>query len=371
MTEEKKIQLMKPNVGNDEIELVKQVIESGYLVEGPMVREFEQTVADFTGAKHAIACTSATTGLEMALRALGVGKGDEVIVPDFTHPATALVVMTVGAEPVLVDVELDTRNTNAGMMEEAVTERTKAAIPVSIFGHPLDIDPINELGDSKDIAIIDDAACTLGARYKGKNVGSLTDFTVFSFHPRKVFTTGDGGLVTTDKEEWASHMKSMKVFGSGKTKEGKPGFVRWGTNYRMSNIHGAVVLGQVRRLEEIVDDRREKARIYDELLGSVPGVTIPGEKPYARTNYQTYAVYLEKDGVRDGIIQEMRNRNIQTQIGTYALHTQPVFAKVKRVGSLENSFKLFRNLLALPLHYQLTLEDQERVVRELRNVLSP
>ena len=145
MREPKKIQLMKPNVGADELELVKQVIESGYLVEGPMVREFEKTVADYIGTKHAIACTSATTGLELALRALGVGKGDEVIVPDFTHPATALVVQTLGAEPVLVDVNLDTYNTDAEKIEEAITEKTKVAMPVSIFGHPLDMDPINPL----------------------------------------------------------------------------------------------------------------------------------------------------------------------------------------------------------------------------------
>lgn len=369
MREPKKIQLMKPNVGADELELVKQVIESGYLVEGPMVREFEKTVADYIGTKHAIACTSATTGLELALRALGVGKGDEVIVPDFTHPATALVVQTLGAEPVLVDVNLDTYNTDAEKIEEAITEKTKVAMPVSIFGHPLDMDPINKLKEKYGIHVIEDAACSLGSEYKDRPVGSLTDISVFSFHPRKIFTSGDGGLITTDNDGCAELMKSMKVFGSGKTAEGKPGFIRWGTNYRMSNIHGAVVLGQVRRLKEIVEDRREKARIYNELLEDVEGVRIPEVKPYAKTNYQTYAIYLEKNGIRDKVIKEMKKKNIQTQIGTYALHTQPYFKGLKKVGNLNNSFKLYTNLLALPLHHKLTTDDQERVVQELTIIL--
>jgi dTDP-4-amino-4,6-dideoxygalactose transaminase len=299
---------------------------------------------------------------------LGIGPGDEVIVPDFTHPATALVVMTVGATPVLVDVDIDTRNTSAELIKGAVTERTKAAIPVSIFGHPLDMDPINELGERHGFHIIEDAACSLGSEYKGKRVGSLTDLTVFSYHPRKVFTTGDGGLITTDNEEWKDTMASMKKFGGGLTPDGTPAFIRWGSNYRMSNIHGAMALGQLRKAEGVVNDRNKKARVYDELLQDSPMVQLPEIKSYAKSNYQSYTIYLTREGIRDDVISKMREKAIEVQIGTYALHTQPVFERLKRVGILETSLKLYENLLTLPLHHELTREDQERVVNELINI---
>jgi dTDP-4-amino-4,6-dideoxygalactose transaminase len=364
-----KIYLMRPSVGEEELTLIKEVIESKYLVEGPMTRQFEDEAKDYIGVTHAIACTSATTGLELALRAMGVGPGDEVIVPDFTHPATALTVMTVGAKPVLVDVELETRNTNAEIIREAINKRTKAVIPVSIFGHPLDMDEINHLKEKFTIGIIEDAACSLGSEYNGKKVGSLTDISVFSYHPRKVFTTGDGGLITTDNDGWRDLIVSMKTFGSGKTQDGEAGFVRWGTNYRMSNIHGAIALAQLRKADDIVTSRIEKARIYDELLSDCERVQTPEIKTYAKSNYQSYTVYLKHEGHRDNVKSEMRTKNIEVQIGTYALHTQPVFKDLKRVGSLNNSLKLFWNLLTLPLHHELRQEDQERVVSELNNSL--
>jgi len=355
------IQLMKPNVGKDEIELVTKVIESGYLVEGPMVREFESTVADYMGVKHAISCTSWTTGAEMVFRAIGLEEGDEVICPSFTHPATALSVITAGGIPVIVDVDLKSRNTTAEIVSEAITEKTRAIQPVSIFGNPVDIEPINELAKKHNLFVIDDAACTLGSHYKGKPVGGLTDFTIFSFHPRKVFTCGDGGLITTNDDALAAAIRSMKVFGA---RNGK--FESWGTNQRMSNIHGAVLLGQIRRIKEIVDDRVTKAKIYDKLLKNIKGVTIPHVDKDNICNYQTYAVYLEKENVRDKIISMMRDKGIQTQIGTYAIHQTPYLKNCRRIGELTNSIKLSDNLLSLPLHYELTNEDQKRVINEFR-----
>jgi len=361
---EKKIQLMKPNVGNDEIELVRQVIESGYLVEGPMVREFEQTVADYIGVKHAIACTSWTTGAEMVFRAIGLEEGDEVICPDFTHPATALAVITAGGTPVLVDVDLESRNTTAQIISEAITDKTKAIQPVSIFGNPIDINPINDLAKEHNLIVIDDAACSLGSNYKGKPVGGLTDFTIFSFHPRKVFTCGDGGLITTNNDAWAAKIRSMKVFGA---EDGE--FKNWGTNQRMSDIHGAVLLGQIRRVKEIVNDRIAKAKIYNELLSDIKGLQIPMIKPDVISNYQTYAVFLDKDGIRDKVIEKMGKRGIQTQIGSNALHATPYFNDTIKIGNLNNSYRLFKNLLALPLHFALTPLDQKRTVDTLEEIL--
>ena len=363
-----KIKLMHPNVGKEELELVKQVFESGWLVEGPMVKKFENTVKDYLNVEYAIACTSATTGLELALRVIGIKKGDEVIIPDFTHPATSLVIQTLGAKPVLVDVDIFSYNNTAQLIEEAITSKTKAIMPVSIFGNPLDLEPIMELGEKHEIPVIEDAACSLGAEHKGQKVGSIADISVFSFHPRKVFTTGDGGLIVTNDQKYAELMVSMKKFGSGFAPDGKPGFIRWGTNYRMSDILGAVALGQVRKIDKIVNDRIEKAMIYNELLKDVEEIRIPTITEDSKSNYQTYAVYIKK-GDRNSILEEMRKRNIEVQIGTYALHTQPFFNNLKKVGTLENSFKLYKNLLTLPLHSELSKDDQILVVDTLKELL--
>ena len=368
MTEQRKIKLMRPNVGVDELKLVEKVLKSGYLVEGPMVREFEKTVAKYIGVKNAIACTSATTGLELALRVLGVGKGDEVIIPDFTHPATALVVQSLGAKPILVDVDINSYNTTAKLIEEALSTDTKVIMPVSIFGNPLDMGPIVELSRNYDIPLVEDAACSLGSEYQNKKVGSIADISVFSFHPRKVFTTGDGGLIVTNNKEYAELMVSMKKFGSGITPDGKPGFIRWGTNYRMSDILGAVALGQARKIDSIVNDRIEKAMLYNKLLKDAEGIRIPSITNKSKSNYQTYAVYIE-NGSRDNLLKKMKERNIEVQIGTYALHTQPFFRDLKKIGALDNSFKLFKNLLTLPLHHKLSSEDQLLVVNTLKEFL--
>ena len=368
--EKKKIQLMKPNVGEDEIELVKEVIESGYLVEGPMVREFERTTANYIGVKHAISCTSWTTGAELVFRAIGIEEGDEVICPDFTHPATALAVITAGGTPVFVDVDLESRNTTADIVSEAITEKTKAIQPVSIFGNPVDIDPINELAKDNNLIVIDDAACTLGSHYKGKPVGGLTDFTVFSFHPRKVFTCGDGGLITTNNDTVSSKIRAMKVFGS---ENGK--FSNWGTNQRMSNIHGAVLLGQVRRLEEIVSERIKRAKLYNDLLSNIDHIRVPKISDGNRSNYQTYAVLLDfgLDGLSDfrkEIMSYMRSKNIQTQIGTHSISETPFLNKYRKVGDLKTSKNLAAGLLALPLHHELSEDDSKYVAENLKNALS-
>jgi len=367
---EKKIQLMKPNVGNDEIELVRQVIESGYLVEGSMVREFEKTVADYIGVKHAIACTSWTTGAEMVFRAIGLEEGDEVICPDFTHPATALAVITAGGTPVLVDVDLESRNTTAQIIYEAITDKTKAIQPVSIFGNPLDIDPINDLAKEHNLIVIDDAACSLGSNYKGKPVGGLTDFTIFSFHPRKVFTCGDGGLITTNNDAWMAKIRSMKVFGAEDSE-----FKNWGTNQRMSDIHGAVLVGQIRRIKEIVGDRIRRAKIYDTLLSDIDGIQIPKINEENKSNYQTYAVLLDFDkesveGIRSDIMHFMRSKGIQTQIGTYSVSSTPYLKKYKAMGDLFNSKRLASGLLALPLHHDLSDDDIKFVAKTLELSIS-
>lgn len=368
MADQKQIFLMRPFVGEDEIQLVREVIESKYLVDGPMTREFERLILNYVGAKYAVACTSATTGLEMCLRALNIGQGDEVIIPDFTHPATGLCVLAVGAEPVIVDVDLNTRNTNASYISEAVTDRTKATIPVSWGGHPLDIHPINELAAKNHFHVIDDAACSLGTSLKGKRTGALTDFTVFSFHPRKLFTTGDGGCITTNNQEWAEYLNSYKQFGVVKI-DGKKKFARLGTNQRFSSLLAAVAVGQLKRIDAFLDDRIKRAYIYNDLFKDISGISIPYAVNEAKHTYQSYTILFEEPGKRDFVMSELKKMKIETQIGAQAIHREPVFENMRVVGDMANSEKLADNLITLPLHHELSSEDQAYIVSQIKKLL--
>jgi len=360
---EEKISLMRPLVGEEEISAIKEVLDSGFLTEGPKVAEFEKAFASYVGAKHAIATTSCTTALELALRAAGIGPGDEVIVPDFTYPATADVVYLVGAEPILVDVDLKTYNITPEAIKSAFTKRTKAVMPVSLFGQPLSEDvytTARELG----LLIIEDAACSAGAVINGKKVGSIADFTCFSFHPRKVITTGEGGMLTTNNDEWGEKVRSLKKFG---LKAGDKGmeFFYIGTNYKMSDILGAIGLVQLRKIEKIIEERRAKAEYYTTLIKKSDleeYIAPPQELPEARHTFQTYACYVKIEGARDKLRQFLAEHNVETQIGTFALHLQPAFKNTKKADDCKNSRLLYENLIALPLHHLLTKEQQEFII---------
>lgn len=359
----KKIYLMRPFVGEEELEAVKRVFESKYLTEGPVTQEFEKKFAEYVGAKHGIAVTSCAIGMELVLQVMGIGPGDEVIVPDFTHPATGDCVCQVGAEPILVDVDLESYNITAEAIEAAITEKTKCMIPVPWGGNPLDTE-IYRLGEEQGIRILEDTACSVGARIGDEKVGSLADISVFSLHPRKVMTTGEGGMITTDNTEWAEKAYALKNFGA---KNGK--FAYHGSNYKMSNIVAAIGVEQLKKLDKILEDRIEKARIYTDLLEGVDHIRLPVVKPNVRHTFQSYCIYVEKEGWRDKLRQDLLKKGIETQIGTYALHLEPSYADVKRNGDLKNSEKLFKNLLTLPLHHELSYEDQEYVVKAIRELM--
>jgi len=365
MTE--RIPLIEPVVGEEELENVESVLESGYMTQGPFAEEFEETFADRAAADHAVTVTSCTTGMELALEALGVGSGDEVPLPDFTHPATANAVVRVGAEPVLVDVDRETYNVDLAALADAVSSETGALLPVSWGGQPLPTDPINDVAADAGVPVLEDAACSTGAAYDGQPVGSQFDASVFSFHPRKVLTTGEGGVVTTDDDELEATMRSIKNFGTDQRK-GQIGFVRRdATNFRFSDVLAAIGVAQLEKFDEILARRRELASRYTDLLSSVEGVLPPATPAEASHVYQSYCVYVEAGGeeTRDLLIEELAEQNIESQIGTYALHQTEAFGDAKRIGSLETSRALHHNLLTLPVAHSMTEDDQHRVVDEL------
>ncbi|MEM2169634.1 MAG: DegT/DnrJ/EryC1/StrS family aminotransferase [Candidatus Bathyarchaeia archaeon] len=363
----KKIFLARPCIGEEEVEAVKKVLSSKFLTEGPVTNEFEREFAKYCEANHGIATTSCSTALELSLRTLNIGKGDEVIVPDFTYPVTASVVSLVGAEPVLVDVDLDDCNVTREKIEEAISEKTKAVIPVSLFGNPLQED-VYRVKRAHSLYIIEDAACSVGAMLNGRKVGSQADMTCFSLHPRKIITTGEGGMITTNDKELAERARSLKRFGIREV-NGQLCFAEIGTNYKMSDILAAIGLVQLQKVEDIIKDRIEKAKIYTEYLSRINGIRPPRVRPGTRHTFQSYVCYIEKEGLRDKLRIRLAERRIETQIGTYALHLQPAFKKAKKVGDLKNSEKLFNNLITLPLHGELTADDIGEICKSIKAIV--
>jgi dTDP-4-amino-4,6-dideoxygalactose transaminase len=366
-----RIPLIRPFVTSEVKTRVLEVLDSGYLTEGPVTRELEHAFRDYIGCGHALAVTSCTTGLELALRCLGVGPGDEVIVPDYTYPATAAVVAIVGAKAVIVDCAPDTMLIDYQAAEAAITPATRAIIPVSLFGNPLDYSRLDAIKARHGLAIIEDAACSIGAEYEGRRIGTQADITVFSLHPRKFITTGEGGIVTTDRADWAEWMESYKHFGMGRsTQRESVVFERIGTNYKLSNLQAAVGVVQMRHVDELLDRRRALARRYVERLADVPGVTIPTTTVGGVHSYQTFSVLTAE---RDRLLRTLRADGIEVQIGTYALHQHPAFRPGPSVdvrGATTGSLRAFETCLALPLFHDMTEAQQDEVVAALEAALS-
>ncbi len=361
------IPLIEPVVGDEELENVKDVLDSGYMTQGPYAEQFEEKFAELTGADHAITATSCTTGLELVLEALDIGQGDEVIVPDFTHPASANAVVHVDAEPVLVDVDKQTYNIDPEAVREAVTDKTGAIMPVSWGGQPLDPAPLVEVADEYDVPIVEDAACSAGAAYNDEPVGSQFTASIFSFHPRKVLTTGEGGMITVNDQELADSIRKIKNFGTN-PRQSDVGFERASaTNFRLSDVLAAIGVAQLDKADEIIERRRELAHNYTELLADIEGVTSPTEPENTYHTYQSYCVFVDSGNgqTRDQLIDELAEEGIETQIGTHALHNTEAFTDAKQVGDLAAAAALEQNLLTLPVAHSMTEAEQERVVTTL------
>jgi len=364
------IPLIKPYITDKIKQQVLDVLESGYLTEGPVTKMFEEKFRDYIGCKHAIALTSATTGLECALRALNIGAGDEVIVPDYTYPATANVVAIVGAKAVIVDVCRETMLIDYKEIEKAITPNTKAIIPVSIFGNPLDYNILNQIKGKYNLFIIEDAACALGAEYESVKVGNQADISVFSLHPRKFITTGEGGMLTTNKSEWAEWINSYKHFGMDMKNTAREGvkFKITGTNYKLSNIQAAVGLGQLEHIDLLLNRRRELAQNYINLIGNNKNISIPYTTPGGLHSYQAFCIYIKN---RDEKIKAMRLKGVETQIGTYALHMHEAFINnelIEMKSNMENSLWVYENCMTLPLYHDLTFEDQAFIIECLNEL---
>jgi dTDP-4-amino-4,6-dideoxygalactose transaminase len=365
-----RIPLTRPYITQEIKDKVCEVLDSGYITEGKVTREFEYSVRDYIGCEHAVAVTSCTTGLEIALRALGIGYGDEVIVPDYTYPATADVVAIVGADIILVDVDPKTMLVDYDALASAITPRTKAIIPVSLFGNPLDYERLRAIKEKHGVYIVEDAACSIGAEYKDVKVGNLADISVFSLHPRKIITTGEGGIITSNNSEWVEWMRSYKRFGLGAQKAGpSANFSRIGTNYKLSDIQAAVGLVQMRHIESLLDRRLQLCRNYLDFLGRQEHVIIPETTAHGKHSRQSFCVFVNN---RDEVMTQMRETGIEVQIGTYALHMHKAFNEKQNcriAGNMSNSRYVFDHCLTLPLYHDLNTDEQEYIVTNLTAII--
>jgi len=338
------IRLAWPDVGAAEAEAVAEVLESGQLTMGPKVDEFERGLAAACGTEHAVVVSSGTAALHLAVLALGIGPGDEVLVPAYTFPATANVVALVRAKPVLVDVDPVTMNLDPAQLE--VGPRTKAIIAVDLFGRPARIE---ELPDG--VPVLEDAAGALGARRQGRPCGSLGALACLSFHPRKIVTTGEGGAVTSDDAELAVAIRRMRHHGIEPRAEFE--IAHAGLNYRLSDILCAVGIPQLARLDDLLETRTRLAAGYTERLRDV--VDVPAADEGDVHGWQAYVIQV--DGAA-GVIAALREQGIEAQVGTYALHR---LAAYRDQGEFPGASQVFDRAIALPFHTRLTTSDLDRV----------
>ncbi len=357
---------------NDSIrKSVQDVLDSGYLTEGPVTKKLEQLISKYTSVRHAIAVTNCTVGLEIALRAINLQPGDEVIVPDYTYPATASAVAIAGGVPVIVDIDPKTMNIDYATLEKAITEKTRALIPVSLFGNPLDWQRLSDIKKRYNLWVIEDAACSLGAEYQGRKVGSLADISVFSMHPRKFITTGEGGIITTDNDDFAAYMDSFKHFGmerQGNREEIV--FGKIGTNAKLSNVVAAIGVGQMEVIDDLLAERRNLADKYITLLSPYPAIELPQTTSKGLHSYQSFCVFVDN---REKIMKRMREHGIEVQIGTYQLSKQPAFRDSQNCrieGKMDGSSEAFMRCLTLPLYNGMPHTEQEEVVTTLVSLVN-
>lgn len=365
------MRLTVPALGAEEFDEVKAVLQSGYLTQGPKATEFEGLVAGFVGSRRGLATSSCTTALHLSLVALGIGPGDEVVVPDFTFPATANVVVELGAVPILVDINPSTFTLDPQELDRVVTRRTRAIMPVHAFGLCADMDAVMAFARPRGIPVVEDAACALGAEISGLKAGALGDVACFSFHPRKVITTGEGGMVTTNDEALGDRLRLLSSHGACRG-DLYLSFEEAGFNYRMSDVNAAIGVIQMGRLDWILNRRRALASRYQHALASSPGIAVPVEPDGYRHSFQSYVVTLA-DGIdRDAVIRATRQAGVETTLGTYAVHAQPFFQRKYgyRQGDLKGSDGAFRQSLTIPLYPSMTEADVDVVVDSLTNAVA-
>ena len=365
------IQLAKPDITQREIDAVVEVMKSGMLSIGPKIKEFEEKIAAVAGVKYAVAVNSGTSGLHLIVKALGIGEGDEVITASFSFVASANCFMMEGAKPVFVDIDPKTLNMNIDLIEEKITEKTKAILAIDVFGQPMNMRKLREIADKHNLYLIEDSCEAIGSVYDGDKAGSLADAAVFAFYPNKQLTTGEGGIIVTDNEDIALMSESLRSQGRAIT-----GFwlhhERLGYNYRMCELQAALGCVQVDRLEEIVTKRQVVADMYNKELSKIDGVTIPYIDPKVTTmSWFVYVIQVAEDIDRDRMMLHLKENGVGCRPYFTPIHEQPYM--VEEFGYEQEDYPVSadigRRSIALPFHNELTMEEVKYVGKIIKSAI--
>ena len=365
------IPLAKPNILSKDIELVVEVLKSGMLVQGKYVSELESIFTELSKAKYASALSNGTATLHLALKALDIKEGDEVIVPAFSYIATANVVELVGAKPIFVDIDLATFNIDVSKIEDAITSKTKAIIPVHEFGLACDIGEIMRIANKHNLYVIEDAACALGAQFNSQHVGTFGNFGSFSLHPRKAISCGEGGILLTNDKKLDDKIKLLRNHGT-EFIDGKMDFTEFGFNYRMTDFQAALVCSQMNRLQKSIDYKNELAIIYNQELNS-DYLIKPLVPDYTRHTWQTYHIVLDEKINRDELILKLKEKNIGVNYGAQCMPYMQSFKNKYNYDCEQlfpNALKAYKQGLALPIYDLVTPQQITYISQTLNNLIS-
>lgn len=372
-----------PDITEDDIQLVVETLRSGWLTTGPKTKQFEHDFADYVGARYAVAVNSCTAALHLALDAIGLQEGDEVLVPTMTFTATAEVVLYFKARPVLIDCQFDTFNINPELIERAITPKTKAIMPVHFAGQPCEMEPILDIAKRYDLKVIEDAAHALPAADHGKRVGTIGDLTCFSFYATKTITTGEGGMITTSNREYAERVRMMSLHGISKdawkryTAEGSwyyevlsPGY-----KYNLTDIASALGLGQLRKCHRFWEARQQIAKWYDEAFADLPELQLPVCRPNVQHAWHLYVVQLQLDRLRinrNEFFEELKKEGIGASVHFIPLHLHPYYRHSFHYNAVDfpRATSAFERVLSLPIYPKMGPADVQKVISAVRKIVA-
>lgn len=355
----KRIPLSRPFFDSQELDALREVLESRWVSRGERVRDFEEAVSGYLGGVKAVSAVNCTAALQLALLAIGIKPGEDVLVADYTFPAAGHAVMHCGARPVFVDVRADDFNIDPELIAGKVTKKSRALIVVHAFGFPADMDRIVGIASACNLPVIEDAACALGARYRGRFAGTIASLGCYSFHGRKNITTGEGGMVVSADSELAGRVRRLSLFGAERafleeTTLQISEFLEAGFNYKISELTAALGLVQLRKNQLIIARKRELARYWNSRLDGIPWLKTPRESADCESSWQSYVIRTDSRKRRDGLIRFLAEAGVEANIGTYASHLQPVY---QSTDACPVSRELFDTALSLPLFYELELSE--------------